>query len=111
MGRKGIRKGAQGLLGDVLRKMPLPGGADFSLPADIRRALVQNIEKVRESAVEIFAKEISKVLAKVDVHNIVEDVAKNYSLRIEARIDLTPKSGHSAASSETRVEQVRKNKK
>jgi hypothetical protein len=107
MGRKGIRKGAQGLLGDVLRKT-LPGGGEFSLPADIRRALVHNIEKVRESAVEIFAKEISKVLAKVDVHNIVEDVAKNYSLRIEARIDLSPKHG---GTSEARVEQVRKSKK
>jgi hypothetical protein len=80
MGRKGIRKGAQGLLGDVLRKT-LPGGGEFSLPADIRRALV---------------------------HNIVEDVAKNYSLRIEARIDLSPKHG---GTSEARVEQVRKSKK
>jgi hypothetical protein len=72
---------------------------------------VHNIEKVRESAVEIFAKEISKVLAKVDVHNIVEDVAKNYSLRIEARIDLSPKSGSPSSTSDTRVEQVRKSKK
>lgn len=86
---KGIRKGA-GLLGDVLRKVPLTGVAP---PADIRRVLVQNIEKVRDSTVDIFAKEISKVLAKIDVHNIVEDVLQNYSLRIEARIDLTPKEG------------------
>ena len=93
MARKGIRKGAQGLLGDVLRKMPLPGGAELPFPNEIRRALVQNIEKVRESAVDILAKEISKVVSRIDVHNIIEDVARNYSLRIEARIDLTPKAG------------------
>ena len=96
MARKGIRKGAQDLLGDVLRKVPLPGGGEIPLPGDIRRVLVHNIEKVRESAVDIFAKEISKVLAKIDVHNIIEDVAKNYSLRIEARIDLSPKPGSPA---------------
>jgi hypothetical protein len=93
MAKKGIRKGAQGLLGDVLRKVPLSGVGEIRVPSDIRRVLVQNIEKVRESAVDVFAKEISKVLAKIDVHNIVEDVLQNYSLRIEARIDLTPKHG------------------
>ncbi|MGZ3649731.1 MAG: hypothetical protein ACXVB9_00665 [Bdellovibrionota bacterium] len=98
MAKRGIRKGAQGLLGDVLRKVPLPGGGELRVPTDIRRALVQNIEKVRESAVDVFAKEISKVLAKIDVHNIVEDVLQNYSLRIEARIDLTPKAGSPAES-------------
>jgi hypothetical protein len=93
MARKGIRKGAQGLLGDVLRKVPpLSGVGEIRLPGDIRKVLVQNIEKVRESAVDVFAKEISKVLAKIDVHNIVDDVLHNYSLRIEARIDLTPKN-------------------
>ena len=91
MARKGSRKG--GLLGDVLRKVPLSGVAEIRVPTDIRRVLVQNIEKVRESAIDVFAKEISKVLAKIDVHNIVDDVLHNYSLRIEARIDLTPKRG------------------
>lgn len=94
MARKGIRKGAQDLLGDVLRKVPpLSGVAEIRLPGDIRKVIVQNIEKVRESAIDVFAKEISKVLAKIDVHNIVDDVLHNYSLRIEARIDLTPKHG------------------
>jgi hypothetical protein len=94
MAKKGIRKSAQGLIGDVLRKVPpLSGVAELRVPNDIRRVLVQNIEKVRENAVDVFAKEISKVLAKIDVHNIVDDVLKSYSLRIEARIDLTPKEG------------------
>ena len=94
--KKGIRKGAQGLLGDVLRKVPpFSGVAEIRLPSEIRRTIVHNIEKVRESTVDVFAKEISKVLAKIDVHNIVEDVLQNYSLRIEARIDLTPKQGSS----------------
>lgn len=89
--RRGIRKHAQGIIGDVLRKVPLSGVAELRVPNDIRRALLQNIDKVRESAVDIFAKEISKVLAKIDVHNIVEDVLRSYSLRVEARLDLVPK--------------------
>ncbi len=103
MARKGIRKGAQGLLGDVLRKVqPLSGVAEIRVPSDIRRVLVQNIVKVRESAVDVFAKEISKVLAKIDVHNIVDDVLHNYSLRIEARIDLTPKNVNNPKPPQTR---------
>ncbi len=90
MGRKSIR---QGLIGDVLRRVPLGGVSDLRLPSDIKRVLVANIENLRENAVDVFAKEISKVLAKIDVHNIVEDVLKNYSLRLEARIDLIPKKG------------------
>jgi len=90
--RRKERKG--GLIGEVLRKVPLGGGEGLSLPSDVRRVLVQNIEKVREAAVDILAKEISKVVSRIDVHNIIEDVAKNYSLRIEARIDLTPKPGY-----------------
>jgi hypothetical protein len=88
MARKTIR---QGLIGDVLRRVPLGNVSELRIPKDIRRVLVDNIESLRENAVDIFAKEISKVLAKIDVHNIVDDVLKNYSLRLEARIDLVPK--------------------
>ena len=106
MARKGIRKGAQGLIGDVLRKVPpLSGVAEIRVPGDIRKVLVQNIEKVRESTIDVFASEISKVLAKIDVHNIVEDVLHNYSLRIEARVDLIPKG---SGNSESRPKRGRK---
>lgn len=91
MKREKHPRSRQGFLGDVLRRVPLSGVAELKMPKDIHRVLVQNIEKVRESAVDIFAKEISKVLARIDVHNIVDDVLQNYSLRIEARIDLSPK--------------------
>ena len=82
-----------GLLGDVLRKVPLSGVAEIRVPSDIRRVLLKNIDLVRENALDIFAKEISKVLAKIDVNSIVSDVVQNYTLRVEARIDLLPKSG------------------
>lgn len=95
MARKGLRRGAQGLIGDVLRKVPLGGMSDLGPKIDLRRVLVQNIENLRENAVDVFANEISKVLGKIDVHRIVEDVLKNYSLRLEARIDLVPKKGAS----------------
>ena len=86
------------MLEDVLRKVPLSGVTEIRIPTDMRRVLVQNIEKVRESAIDVFAKEISKVLAKIDVHSIVDDVLQNYSLRIEARIDLSPKKNSSGDS-------------
>jgi len=89
--RKQIRRSAQGLLGDVLKKMPLSGVAEIRVPSDIRRLLVANIENLRENALDIFAKEISKVLSKLDIQHIVDDVLKNYTLRVEARVDLLPK--------------------
>lgn len=88
MPRKGLHKR---LIGDVLRRVPLGAVPDLKVPSDIRRVLVANIENLRENAVDVFAKEISKVLSRIDVHNIVEDVLQNYSLRLEARIDLVPK--------------------
>jgi hypothetical protein len=87
----------QSLLGDVLRKATLSGVGEIRLPGDLRKALVSNIEKMRENALDIFAKEISKVLAKVDVKHIVDDVLQNYTLRVEARIDLVPKGGAAKA--------------
>jgi hypothetical protein len=89
--RRSVRKGAKGILGDVLRKVPLSGVAEIRVPSDLRRVLVNNIEAVRENALDIFAREISKVLAKIDVQHIVDDVLKNYSLRVEAKLDLVPK--------------------
>jgi len=89
--RKQIRRSAQGLIGDVLKKMPLSGVADIRVPSDIRRILVANIENLRESALDIFAKEISKVLSKLDIQHVVADVLNNYTLRVEARVDLMPK--------------------
>ncbi len=102
MAKKTIR---QGLIGDVLRRVPLGNVSELRVPKDIRRVLVANIENLRENAVDVFAKEISKVLSKIDVHNIVEDVLQNYSLRLEARIDLVPKRGS------PRDSQARKGKK
>jgi hypothetical protein len=90
--RRQIRKSAQGLIGDVLRKVPLSGVAEIRVPSDIRRVLVANIENLRENALDVFAKEISKVLSKVDFQSIIDDVLKNYTLRVEAKIDLVPKN-------------------
>lgn len=89
--RKQFQRGAKGILGDVLRKVPLSGVSEIRVPSDIRRILVKNIENLRENALDIFAKEISKVLSKLDIQNIVDDVLKNYTLRVEARVDLLPK--------------------
>lgn len=91
------RRLSQSLLGDVLRKVPLSGVAEIRVPSDLRRVLVNNIENLRENALDIFAKEISKVLSKLDVPRIIDDVFHNYTLRVEARIDLVPKKGRAKA--------------
>lgn len=82
----------ESILGDVLRKVPITGVGEIRVPSDLRRVLVKNIENLRENALDIFAKEISKVLSKLDVQRIVDDVVRNYTLRLEARIDLVPKA-------------------
>lgn len=92
---KRLRTG--GIFGDVLRKVPLTGVGEIRVPSDVKKILVRNIENLRESALDIFAKEISKVLAKIDVQHILDDVLRNYTLRIEARVDLLPKSGLKSA--------------
>ena len=94
---RSIRRGAQGILGDVLRKVPLTGVSDIRVPSDIRKVLLLNIENLRENALDIFAKEISKVLSKVDVQRMVDDVLRNYTLRVEAKIDLLPKGRRAKA--------------
>jgi hypothetical protein len=85
--RKHLQKGAHTFLGDVLRKVPISGVGEIRVPSDVRRVIVRNIENLRESALDIFAKEISKVLAKLDV----DDLLNNYTIRLEARVDLVPK--------------------
>lgn len=91
MKREGARRGAKSIIGDVLRKVPLTGAAEIRVPSDIRKVLVANIENMRESAVDIFANEISKLLSRVDFQQIVGDVLKNYTLRVDARFELVPK--------------------
>jgi len=100
----------QSLLGDVLRKATMSGVGEIRLPGDLKKAIVSNMDKMRENALEIFAKEISKLLAKVDVKHIVDDVLQNYTLRVEARIDLVPK-GAAAAKGEAKRKAAKKEAK
>lgn len=89
--RRNIQRGAKGILGDVLRKVPLSGVAEIRVPSDIRRVVVANVENLRENALDIFAKEVSKVLGRLDFQHIIDDVLKNYTLRLEAKVDFLPK--------------------
>jgi hypothetical protein len=80
------------VIGEVLRRASLSGVGEIRLPGDLRRALVSNIEKMRENALDVFAKETSKVLSKIDIMHIIDDVLQNYTLKVEAKIDLVPKN-------------------
>lgn len=98
-----IRKGAQTILGEVLRKVPITGVGEIRVPSDVRRVLLMNVENLRENALAIFAKEVSRVLSKVDFQNIADDVLRNYSLRVEARLDFVPKKRGAAGTSKKRA--------
>ena len=86
-----IRKSAQEVIGDVLRKVPLGGVGELRVPGDIRKVIVSNVENLRESALQIFANEVSRVLSKIDTQHIVDQVLNNYTLRVEAKLELVPK--------------------
>jgi hypothetical protein len=85
------RKIGEGLLGDVLRKVPIGGVDGLRLPADVKRVVVQNIESLRESVTDIFAQEVSKVLSRMDFQRLADNVFRSYSLHVEAKIELRPK--------------------
>lgn len=85
------KKIGEGILSDVLKKMPISGVAELRIPADMKSVIVRNVESLRESALDIFAHEVSKVLSRLDVQRIADDVFKNYSLNIQAKIELHPK--------------------
>lgn len=89
--KKRIQRGAQGLIGDVLRKVPISGVGEIKVPSDVRRVLFSNIEKMRESALDIFAKEVARVLSQVDFQKILKDAVDNYTVKIEAKVKLEPK--------------------
>ena len=91
--RSRLSRGAQGLIGDVLKKVPITGVGDIRVPSDVRRLIVANVESLRESALEIFANELSRFIRKVDVQHVLDDILNNYTLKLEARIDLQPKKG------------------
>lgn len=78
-------------LSDVLKKMPLGTMGDLGLPKEVMSALLANIEKARQSAQDVFAHEIAKVLSKVDFQNMLDDVVKNYKIKLSAEIELEPK--------------------
>jgi hypothetical protein len=85
------RKLGETLLGDVLRKAAAGGVDGLRLSTDVKRVVVENIEGLRESAVDIFAHEVSKVLSRMDVQRIADDVFRNYTLHVEAKLELQPK--------------------
>lgn len=96
--RKKTGKSAQDILGEVLRRAPLFGVADLNLPKEIRRSLAGNIENLRNGVLDIVAVEVSRVLGKIDLEKLTDYVLKNYSLRLEAKIELAPKKRKNGAS-------------
>lgn len=89
--KRNFQKRAEGLIGDVLRKVPLGGVAEIRVPGDLRRVIVANVESLRENALAILSKEIARVVSQVDVQRIVDHVLRNYTFHVEARVGFSPK--------------------
>lgn len=77
------------LLGDVLKRVTV----GQQLPKDLGAALLASVENLRQGVQQTFAVEISRVLSKVDFSEIANDIASNYSLKVNAEIRLEPKKG------------------
>ena len=86
------RSGARFLIEEILRKVP----GELKVPSDVKRALLNNVEGLRSGVLDIFSTEIAKTLSKVDFQRMLVDVMRNYTIHLDAKIDLIPKNGQKA---------------
>lgn len=86
--------GARSLIEEVLRKIP----GELKVPSDVRQVLIKNVEGLRSGVLDIFSTEIAKTLSKVDFQRMLVDVMRNYTVHLDAKIDLIPKNGKKRSS-------------
>jgi len=79
----------QDIFGDILKRVPV---AELKLPKTKALALLSSIENMRQSVQQTFAAELSDVLSKMDFDKIANDLATNYTLKVNAEIRLEPKN-------------------
>jgi hypothetical protein len=84
------KSGARALIEEILRKVP----SELKVPSDVRKVLLNNVDGLRSGVLDIFSTEIAKMLSKVDFQRMLVDVMRNYTVHLDAKIDLIPKSGH-----------------
>lgn len=90
MARKGAQDKLQGLLAEVLRKVPL-SGADLNLPKELLQNVQGNLGKSRKTILDIVSREVTRVAAKVDAQKVLEEILRNNRIKIQAEIILEPK--------------------
>ena len=64
---------------------------ELSTPKDIISGLLKNAKKSKEEFIHAVKDEIHKYLSKVDIMNLVSEVADKYDIQVNATIKLKPK--------------------
>ena len=81
----------QNLLSDVFEKLSRNTVGDLKIPKEMVATLLSNVDHLRTSLQHTYATEVARVLSKVDFHKIANDVASNYTIKVNAEIHLEPK--------------------
>lgn len=72
--------------------------ADLPLPKDIITGLVQNAKGVKEDFVSQIREELSGYLAKVDVHQVIDEILSKYDVEVKASLSFKKKEDGSSES-------------
>lgn len=79
-------------IADVFRKRPFTVVSDLKGTGEISKLLLSNMGAFRSNITEVLSKEVSKVINKVDVSKLLHQVLKDYTIKVEAKIEFQPKS-------------------
>lgn len=82
MAKRKRQEKIQDFVGDVLRPR---------LPKEIVEGVLSNVEKVRQGVLNSFSTEVSKMVSRLDVQKLTEELAKNYKVKINAEISFEPR--------------------
>ncbi len=86
------RQKTQGILGEVLKRMPMSQMGELKLPKEILHQIQFNIEKTRDSILGIISNEVSRVASTIDAQRVLEEVLQNHRIRFSAEIVFEPKN-------------------
>ncbi len=76
-----IRASAGDLLGDLMRRISVSGVGELKVPRDVVSLLQVNFDKLLSSA-----------LSRLDVNRVLEDVLRDYRIKISAEVTFEPKN-------------------
>lgn len=78
--QKRIRASASDLLSEIVKRVSVSSVGELRVPGDVLSILQTNLDKF-----------LSKVVSKIDVNSLLDDLARDYKIRISAEVILEPK--------------------